>query len=840
MNTRFGVAVSLPLLALALQWLLWQWIDPFVWFLFFPAVFFSARLGGLRAGMASTLLSIVLVWFFFMPPQLSWRIAHTSNLISMLLFLAMGYLFSSVHERLHRARRDTAQTLTQAHAAHQQVTQLYRRTLELDELKPQFFANITHELRTPLTLIMGPLARRLAQPGEDPTQRAEDEMMLRNARLLYRHVSDLLDTAKVEAGQMLIHYQHVDLGALTRAMASQFDSLARDRRIDYRIDVPAVMQAQADGPRVQRVLLNLLSNAFKFTPEGGRIEVQLREDAADAVIEVRDNGAGVPADQREAVFERFRQGGGAVSSHLGTGLGLIIARQFAELHGGQASVTELRGGGATFVIRLPLQAPPGAVVEPTAPVLDTAFEHLVLDQPPVHGGDVSGPGPAGRQAPLVLVVEDNADMAAFVAQALRPHFRLASAPDGQSGLAQAMALRPDLILCDVMMPRMNGEEMLAQLRQQPDLAEVPVIMLMAPTDGDLRVRLLSGGAQDCLDKPFSVDELLLRAGGLIRLQQRARSDLERFEQIVATSGDMLVFIDPQLRYVVTNPAYAALFDTTPAALHGRCVADVVGPASYDQIAPRIERALAGEVQRFVSEPTLADGRRRMLDVEYRPFIRHGEVQGVVASLRDITELKAADAALLASEERLRLTLDATSDGFWDWDLRSGVIYRSPRYRELAGVAPEEASADFDFFARLVHPDDLPQVMQTIDALRCGDVATIEFDFRLVTRNAGPRWIRSRGRTVERDRDGKPLRVVGTITDISARKADEEALQRQAQELAERNVELERFNQAMVGRELDMIALKQQVNELLRRLGEPPRFALGFVEHPARTTAGKPT
>ncbi|HLF97672.1 MAG TPA: ATP-binding protein, partial [Methylococcaceae bacterium] len=530
MSVRFLIAVLLPGVALGLQWLLWPWIQPFVWFLFFPTVFASARLGGFVGGLISTALSAGIVWYFFLPPQLSWHMENPANFWSVGLFLFMGYLFSESQARLERANRRIAQALEETRAANEQITRLYERTRELDELKSQFFANVSHELRTPLTLIMSPLARRLAAPDLPDAERREDEMMLRNARLLYRHVSDLLDAAKLESGRMNLEYARLDLGGLTRAMVSQFESLARERGFDFRLDAPATLEAEADGEKVQRILLNLFSNAFKFTPEGGRIQVRLRREVDQAMIEVADSGPGVPADLRQAVFERFRQvEGGAQRRFGGTGLGLAIVREFAELHGGRASVAEAPGGGALFAARLPLQAPAGAVVHEVAGRLDPVLDRQAVEEmrrPPRETAFRPG-APAGGNAPLVLVVEDNADMNAFIAGALRPHYRVASAFDGREGLEQSLALQPDLILADVMMPALSGDAMVAELRRRPGMDDVPIVMLTAKADDALRVRLLKEGVQDYLNKPFAVDELLARVGGLLAARRRTLEELRR-------------------------------------------------------------------------------------------------------------------------------------------------------------------------------------------------------------------------------------------------------------------------------------------------------------------------
>jgi len=829
MRARLALAVLLPWLALALQWALWPWISPFVWFLFFPAVFFSARLGGLWGGLASTVLSAGLVWYFFIPPQLSWKIAHPANLYSVGMFLGMGCLFSDAWERLRRAQRRSEAALAETRAANAKITELYHKTLELDKLKSQFFANVSHELRTPLTLILSPLARRLAAGGLPQAQRREDEMMLRNARMLYRQVSDLLDAAKLEAGRMAVAYARLDLGALVRATASHFDSLAQEKGIAYRVDVSAPLEVEADGEKLQRIVINLLSNAFKFTPAGGRVAVRLREEAGRALIEVRDNGPGVPAALRAAVFERFRQlEGGSQRRFGGTGLGLAIVKEFAELHGGSVAVDEAEGGGALFAVRLPLQAPAGTAIGAAASRIDPVIDRQAVDElrPPPR----EAAAPAGvADAPRVLVVEDNADMNAFIAATLRPHYRVACAFDGREGLEMALALQPDLILSDVMMPGLSGEDMVLALRRLPGLADLPVVMLTARADEAMRVRLLQEGVQDYLSKPFSVEELLARVGGLVSGHRRARAELHRYEQIVATSGDMLAFIDTERRFQVVNPAYAGLFDTTPAQLRQQPVAEIVGPANYAFIGPRLDGALAGEIQRFVFGPAFPDGRRRVLDAEYRPFRQDGEVRGVVVSLRDITERRAMEQLVRDHEQRHRFALDTLEVGEWELNLATRTAIRSLLHARIFGYDSLSPAWNYELFIEHVMPEDRARVGGMIrQAIDGGTV--LDFECQIRRADGQARWIHARAQP--RSNDAGEALLTGIVMDITERKqAEAEILRLNAgleKRVGERTAELLAAN-----RELDSFAYA--VSHDLRA---PLRAMSGFSQALAEDYGGQ--
>jgi signal transduction histidine kinase len=422
-----------------------------------------------------------------------------------------------------------------AQLAHDRGAELSAAHRELDaavakakELETQLFANVSHELRTPLALILGPTERLLSDPALGPAQRNDLEVVARNARTLMKHVGDLLHVATTEAGKLTASYCEVDLAELVRATSAHFDGFAADRRISYVVDAPAPIHAEVDTGKLQRALLNLLSNAFKFTPIGGKVRCTAREILGGRVLlEVADSGPGVPLTERETVFERFRKlEGGATRRFGGTGLGLAIVKDFVELLQGSVTIGDAPEGGALLRIELPIHAPPGAVVSSPE---DSAVMMRSMVREALDGlRDPSDPPPASSSSerPLVLVVEDNPDMNRFVAATLGPELRVASAFDGHDGLRKAMALRPDLIVSDVMMPGMDGDELVRELRARPDLEGVPILMLTAKTDDVLRVRLLREGVQDFLGKPFFAEELRARVKNLVSMK-RARDILQR-------------------------------------------------------------------------------------------------------------------------------------------------------------------------------------------------------------------------------------------------------------------------------------------------------------------------
>jgi signal transduction histidine kinase len=399
----------------------------------------------------------------------------------------------------------------------QELESLYARLKDSEEQRTRFFANVSHELRTPLALILGPVERLLAREELGGGERKDLEVVRRNARVLMRHVNALLDVAKLDAGQMRLAYVEEDLARLVRLCAENFEGLVAERRLRFALELPSALPAQVDADKVQRVVLNLLSNAVKFTPEEGSLRVALAAEAGWGRLVVEDSGPGVPAALREAIFERFQQGeGGTVRELGGTGLGLAIARDFVTLHGGRIRVEERPGGGARFVVELPLLAPSGVQIqshpEPRHPPLAVRSEvdalRVTAEEP------AEAPAVEDPFRPRVLVVEDSREMRRFVAEALAADFRVATAVDGEDGLRQAQALRPDVIVSDVMMPRMGGDRLLREVRARAGLEGTPVLLLTARTDEALRVELLRAGAQDYVVKPFVAEELVARVSNL--------------------------------------------------------------------------------------------------------------------------------------------------------------------------------------------------------------------------------------------------------------------------------------------------------------------------------------
>jgi len=423
-----------------------------------------------------------------------------------------------------------------------ELSALLERIRELDEIKTQFFANVSHELRTPLALILGP-AQRLIDDDAGAlglAQRRESARVIaRNARMLLRHVNDLLDMSRLEARKLKIELRNADVAALLRFVASHFAVLAADRGIEYAVEADLSCVAAVDPEKLQRVLMNLLGNAFKFAPAGGRVRCALRQRRNELAITVDDSGPGVAPALRQAIFERFRQAEGGIDRKLGgTGLGLAIAKEFVEMHKGRIEVLDSDLGGARFQVALPAGrlAGEGPPVSLEAVRIDVDMVEGMLDELRSVGPErreVEAPAPSRADRPRVLVVEDNPDMNRFIAESLCDHYEVVSAFDGREGLERALALHLALIVSDIMMPVLSGVGMIAALRRHAELAETPILVLSAKADEELKVRLLEQGAQDFITKPFSEKDVLVRVRNLV--EARAARQRERQEASVTAA-----------------------------------------------------------------------------------------------------------------------------------------------------------------------------------------------------------------------------------------------------------------------------------------------------------------
>lgn len=430
---------------------------------------------------------------------------------------------------------------TLSHEAHEAMATARRQAEAVARAKSEFLANVSHELRTPLTLILGPLQALLAgQAGALPPAAARDlRRMERNADRLYVLVTDLLDFSRLEAGRDEVVWEPVDAAALLAALVEEARETAMARGIELGLESGG---AQGDFPadrlKLERIASNLLGNALKFTPAGGRIDVTVHADESELVLCVADNGPGIPPDQLQRIFARFEQGDGSLARrHEGTGIGLALVKALTELMGGAIEVVSEVGRGARFCVRLPRRRDRLATAS-RAGWSERATLRARRRPFPLPEHAQPAPRVRGGRARVVLA-DDNADMRAFMSEVLEGEYDVETAADGAQALAAVRRAPPEVVVCDVMMPEMDGLEVVRQLKADPALRAIPVILVTALVGREEVVAGLEAGADDYLTKPFDAAELRARVHAAARLR-RAYSELAQQHEALKRAQEQLI------------------------------------------------------------------------------------------------------------------------------------------------------------------------------------------------------------------------------------------------------------------------------------------------------------
>jgi len=400
---------------------------------------------------------------------------------------------------------------------------------ELDQVKSTFFANISHEFRTPLTLILNSLSDRMGavNAAGDQAEQEQLQVMHRNAKRLLNLINQLLDLSKLDAGQMKLSTGNCDLRELLSMVHASFSSLSHSRNIKFLLTLPANrIICRLDTDKVEKILFNLLSNAFKFTPVGGLIDFKAEIINGMIQVTVQDSGRGIPDEQLVHVFDRFYQGKQYYSDEQGTGIGLALTKELVELHEGKIWA-ESRQVGACFILQLPLMgADPGGELAPV-PLLEPVDENTAgsISMVPKPGDLVIKPPEEVR--PSVLLVEDNADLRNYIKKHLADSYDVIETENGRKGLEKARAVIPDLVISDWMMPEMDGITLCHELKTDERTSHIPIIMLTALATDDAKFRGLETGADEYLTKPFDNRELQIRIRNLIESRKALRERYSR-------------------------------------------------------------------------------------------------------------------------------------------------------------------------------------------------------------------------------------------------------------------------------------------------------------------------
>ncbi|MFP5228791.1 MAG: ATP-binding protein [Acidobacteriota bacterium] len=565
--------------------------------------------------------------------------------------------------------------------AYEQERRRAEALAELDREKTIFFSNVSHEFRTPLTLMLGPLEdilrrRHAALP---PAEMIQIDTVHRNGLRLLKLVNTLLDFSRIEAGRIQAVYRPVDLSARTAELASVFHSAMERAGLTYAIHCePLPQPVYIDLDMWEKIVLNLLSNAFKFTL-AGTVELTLRAAGDRVELCVRDTGTGIPESELPRVFERFhRVEGAAGRTHEGTGIGLALVDELVRLHGGKVEVASTLGSGTTFTVRIPFGSahlPPERIAQADAlagqtlgaapyvqealrwlPGEEASEEALMKDLANEDLGHLLERREQDHRD-RVLLADDNRDMREYVQRLLSRKFSVTAVANGEEALAEARANPPDLILTDVMMPRMGGFDLLRALRSDASTATIPIIMLSARAGEEAESEGLEAGADDYLVKPFTARELLARVGSHISME-RLRQELTARERELRTKAEMaeqqyraildgisegFLFLDREWRVRYANQQVGAMGAVDPAAILGK---------TLWEIAPTLESTSFGRSFREAMET----GRNTRVEDFYPPSQRwiaataYPSPDGISIFGQDVTETRLQQEKLLLTEK----------------------------------------------------------------------------------------------------------------------------------------------------------------------------------------------
>lgn len=490
--------------------------------------------------------SEAVIAFTIHPPFWRSTTAYVLYAAGVLLLIVLGILY--VIRRLkHRA-------------AQRRFEEEIRQREELDQMKFRFFTNISHELRTPLSLILLPLEGILRRTEETNPIRQQLETIHRHATQLLSLVNHLLDFRKLEMQGERLNLTQGDMARFAEGLVATFRDMAREKELDLTFDNTMTNPRMAfDSAQMYKILNNLLSNAVKFTPKGGSIAVRLSQPTPEWMrLEVSDTGIGIPERDLEHIFDRFYQSTNNTSPQ-GSGIGLCLVRQYAEMHGGHVGVTSREGHGSTFRVEIPttLQAP-----------------NTVEQKPSPESEAESEPQSGENRHVRVLIVEDNSDFRAYVAGELSAEFDVRQAEDGEDGLQKAHRYHPDIIVCDVMMPKMDGFELCKRLKNDIETSHIPIILLTARADDDVRREGYESGADAYLSKPFNMEVLLARIRNLVE-ERRRRIHSFTSEADITPSQITVTPLDRQLIDRITecvernigNPNYSVEELSSDVAMH---------------------------------------------------------------------------------------------------------------------------------------------------------------------------------------------------------------------------------------------------------------------------------
>ena len=543
---------------------------------------------------------------------------------------------------------------------------------EIDRAKTTFFSNISHEFRTPLTLLLAPIEDVLSDPDITSEHKIRMDVAYRNALRMQKLVNTLLEFSRIEAGRMEGRFTPVDICTFTEDLASIFRSAIEKAGMQLVIECDQVTdEVYVDPDMWEQIILNLISNAFKYSKEG-TISLHVMQADQQVHVSVSDTGVGIPEDQLDKIFNRFHRVENTEGRSMeGTGIGLAMVKELVRLHRGTIKVTSEPGKGSTFTVSLPVgknhlpadkifSDSPSTVSKRSAAFVEEAWKWLSSEKKQDQNSTTQTANANGEPKSKVLLADDNADMRDYVRKLLSDHFEVITAADGQEALEKALEHKPDLLLSDIMMPRMDGFELLKKLRKHPDIKSIPVIFLSARAGEEAKVEGLDAGADDYLVKPFSAKELMVRVTNHIRINQVRRETEQQFRNALMNAPSIFMILKGhEMMIDYANELLLQSWGRTRDAILGKPLVEAL-PELKDQPFPKLltEVFTTGEPHYGREEKAvlIKDGVPHDVyyDYAYTPIVEvNNTISGVTVMASDITEKVLARKKIEESEQQYK-------------------------------------------------------------------------------------------------------------------------------------------------------------------------------------------